>query len=772
VGSARDPRTLRFLVLTHKVLTAGNRLLPFCIIDLGGVSGYLRVISPHSRKNLARKILLADDSVTAQNMGRKILADAGYEVITVNNGSAALKKIAELKPDLIVLDVYMPGYSGLEVCQRLKESQETSRYPVLLTVGKLEPFKPEEAKRVRADGFIVKPFEASELLSALSKLEDKIVPRQETSKPGRFARVSTAIEEGRYDKTVAVEEDTGWKNRIAFPAKKKEKVAEEDADDQDAYNFAKKEASFADQKLAEKTRAAKVDEAKVDLGALAAEGLPKDVTPEEIAALAAAAARMKGKIGDSRFEEPVPIEASTEQQTYPAAPLPQEVTSETPTATFAAQDSEAKIEETVGEKIEAKAEEKFEEKTGTPDGKSSAVEAASIALSTPSDAIAATVGREPGIAASPSATLENGSPTHETPDHTANEPATMAVAAGAGSYGHGTRWTAVSVALDADEAALSLEHEMRKAYAAFAAAENAHATSDPQIPEFQSQPAEVTAATETPTPVGAPLIEAAIPTSTMTVPEAAQTLSALVHPSTEIIRAAVQELEMVSEVYVGESAVSTGLESGPANTVEAATQHAPEAPQPVEATAGTAVEPQPESAIEPTKGAESESWREELKESKSDDLAPQEHEHEEPARNEEPSAPVAPAFVHEVSAEGSSAGPMSSDLAPVPASEPAEGKAMPKHESDAAATTAAAWASWRQIRDSGNPTRTHNVAENMTSEGTAAMAVAAGAENTPEEASGEAESDPAAIASIVDSVLADMRPKIFEEISRKMNKKK
>ncbi len=76
---------------------------------------------------MARKILLADDSVTAQNMGRKILADAGYEVITVNNGSAALKKIAEAKPDLIVLDVYMPGYSGLEVCQRLKEAQETAR---------------------------------------------------------------------------------------------------------------------------------------------------------------------------------------------------------------------------------------------------------------------------------------------------------------------------------------------------------------------------------------------------------------------------------------------------------------------------------------------------------------------------------------------------------------------------------------------------------------------------------------------------------------------
>ena len=128
---------------------------------------------------MARTVLLADDSVTAQNMGRRILMDAGYEVITVNNGSAALKKIHESQPDLIVLDVYMPGYGGLEVCQRLKESEETQKIPVLLTVGKMEPFKTDEAKRVRADGHIIKPFEASELLAALTKLEDRIVPQAE-----------------------------------------------------------------------------------------------------------------------------------------------------------------------------------------------------------------------------------------------------------------------------------------------------------------------------------------------------------------------------------------------------------------------------------------------------------------------------------------------------------------------------------------------------------------------------------------------------------------
>lgn len=123
---------------------------------------------------MAFKILLADDSMTAQNMGKKILTDAGYEVVAVSNGAAAVKKIAEHKPDLAVLDVYMPGYTGLEVCERLKGALDTTHMPVLLTVGRMEPFKPEEGSRVKADGIIIKPFEASDLLAAIQKLEQRL----------------------------------------------------------------------------------------------------------------------------------------------------------------------------------------------------------------------------------------------------------------------------------------------------------------------------------------------------------------------------------------------------------------------------------------------------------------------------------------------------------------------------------------------------------------------------------------------------------------------
>ena len=226
---------------------------------------------------MARKILLADDSVTAQNMGRKILADAGYEVITVNNGSAALKRIAEIKPNLIVLDVYMPGYSGLEVCQRLKDSEETAHIPVLLTVGKLEPFKAEEARRVRADGHIVKPFEASELLTAITRLEDRMVPQSEG---GRFAGESAR----RSENTSA---DTGWKSRLGFPSKKKKEEKEEKEDLAAAGSFR----DFRKGKAKPGAAGAFAgDESRPDSGS----DIPRDITPEELDALSALAAKLGG----------------------------------------------------------------------------------------------------------------------------------------------------------------------------------------------------------------------------------------------------------------------------------------------------------------------------------------------------------------------------------------------------------------------------------------------------------------------------------------------
>jgi CheY-like chemotaxis protein len=254
-------------------------------------------VSPPFTKGhpLARKILLADDSVTAQNMGRKILTDAGYEVVTVNNGSAALKKIAEHKPDLIVLDVYMPGYSGLEVCQRIKENRETSRIPVLLTVGKLEPFKPEEARRARADAFVVKPFEASELLTALTKLEDKIIPQPEPYKQGRFAKAVASVDQDSETEKVG-DSDEGWKARLRIP-KGPPKARDAELDPDYAGTQGKGFRDFVETPA--KKSQPRPSEADVEFERPLPAGLPHDITPEEIAAITAAAAQLSGAAPDA-----------------------------------------------------------------------------------------------------------------------------------------------------------------------------------------------------------------------------------------------------------------------------------------------------------------------------------------------------------------------------------------------------------------------------------------------------------------------------------------
>ncbi len=116
------------------------------------------------------KILLADGNMTAQNMGKKILAATGYDVVTVSNGVAAIKKIAEVHPDIVLLDVYMAGYSGVEVCKKMKASAELAEIPILLTVGKTEPFHAEQGTKAKADGLIIKPFNVTNLITAVEKL--------------------------------------------------------------------------------------------------------------------------------------------------------------------------------------------------------------------------------------------------------------------------------------------------------------------------------------------------------------------------------------------------------------------------------------------------------------------------------------------------------------------------------------------------------------------------------------------------------------------------
>ena len=118
------------------------------------------------------RILLVDDSPHAQRMGERILSDEGYEVVTVSNADAALVRLEDVDPDIVLADTVMPGRTGYDICQYVKMSPRHHYVRVILTAGVSEPFDEAHTKRVEAAGTLRKPFEASVLLAAVRTLAD------------------------------------------------------------------------------------------------------------------------------------------------------------------------------------------------------------------------------------------------------------------------------------------------------------------------------------------------------------------------------------------------------------------------------------------------------------------------------------------------------------------------------------------------------------------------------------------------------------------------
>src|SRR6202140_3642798 len=104
------------------------------------------------------KILVADDNSNIQKMVGLALRDHGIDVIAVGNGEAAVRKIVDLLPDLVLADVFMPVRNGYEVCKFVKDDSALSHIPVILLVGAFDPLDEQEAQRVGADGVLKKPF--------------------------------------------------------------------------------------------------------------------------------------------------------------------------------------------------------------------------------------------------------------------------------------------------------------------------------------------------------------------------------------------------------------------------------------------------------------------------------------------------------------------------------------------------------------------------------------------------------------------------------------
>jgi DNA-binding response OmpR family regulator len=161
---------------------------------------------------MAYKLLLADDSITIQKIVELMLAGEGFEIKVTSNGEEALAVIPSFKPDLLLADIEMPRINGYQLCEKIKKDPSTSGIPVILLAGAFEPIDEILAKQVRADDFIIKPFETQELISKINAVLEAPAIAEEAVGVAEVAGVEGIAEEDLWvmEEVLEVEEVESW----------------------------------------------------------------------------------------------------------------------------------------------------------------------------------------------------------------------------------------------------------------------------------------------------------------------------------------------------------------------------------------------------------------------------------------------------------------------------------------------------------------------------------------------------------------------------------
>ncbi len=115
-------------------------------------------------------ILVVEDTLTDQQMIGGVLKQEGYSVITAASEKEALDRIAQAKPDLILLDVVLPDRSGFELCRDLRDKPETKTIPIVMCSSKGSNMDKFWGMQQGADAYLAKPVDLDELVKVVRKL--------------------------------------------------------------------------------------------------------------------------------------------------------------------------------------------------------------------------------------------------------------------------------------------------------------------------------------------------------------------------------------------------------------------------------------------------------------------------------------------------------------------------------------------------------------------------------------------------------------------------
>ncbi len=117
-----------------------------------------------------KKILVVEDDPSAARLVGYTLEQQGYQVVTASNGVEGLRKAEEEEPDLLILDVMLPGLDGFEVCHRLRVEPRTAHLPILMLSAKAQEVDKDTGLKLGADQYLVKPADPAEILSRVESL--------------------------------------------------------------------------------------------------------------------------------------------------------------------------------------------------------------------------------------------------------------------------------------------------------------------------------------------------------------------------------------------------------------------------------------------------------------------------------------------------------------------------------------------------------------------------------------------------------------------------
>ncbi|VVB59568.1 Chemotaxis protein CheY [uncultured archaeon] len=118
-----------------------------------------------------KKIMVVDDEEDIVTLVTAILGRQGYEIIQAYNGKECLEKLKTIKPDLVILDMMMPGMSGREVCEKIRaDSKLKSLKVAFLTVARFSEAGKDSLKKMNVSDYITKPFDNDDLVTRVKKI--------------------------------------------------------------------------------------------------------------------------------------------------------------------------------------------------------------------------------------------------------------------------------------------------------------------------------------------------------------------------------------------------------------------------------------------------------------------------------------------------------------------------------------------------------------------------------------------------------------------------